>query len=372
MVDQPAFNPNDRDQMVQRRYRNRAVTDVYEPGSSMKPFFVAAGSISGNYDDRSIIDTSPGFIKVGAHVFTGRARPRADRHRHGARQELECRHGAPRAVAAAASSSGRRCAAYGFGQLATSGYPGESAGLLAPLHTWRPIDIATMSHGYGVSVTTLQLAHAYATVGALGISAADFLPASRHAAGGHAGDGSGALPRADSDDALGDLAGRHRAACGDPGLHASPARPARPGRPTAARTSSTLRLGVCRRRARQLAAPGGCRLHQRSAERDPQGGDVSAPVFAQGGRPGAAPHGRRAGRAGGAARGPADGLTAMNSGTCNCSSTRRDARGADCRTPRRARGARSQRCDARLAHGRARRALSCLPRPRASRRGIRR
>jgi cell division protein FtsI (penicillin-binding protein 3) len=59
---------------------------------------------------------------------------------------------------------------FGFGQLATSGYPGESAGLLAPLHTWRPIDIATMSHGYGISVTTLQLAHAYATVGALGIS----------------------------------------------------------------------------------------------------------------------------------------------------------------------------------------------------------
>ncbi len=59
---------------------------------------------------------------------------------------------------------------YGFGQLATSGYPGESAGLLAPLHAWRPIDIATMSHGYGISVTTLQLAHAYATIGGLGIA----------------------------------------------------------------------------------------------------------------------------------------------------------------------------------------------------------
>lgn len=170
MVDQPAFNPNDRDQMHQWRYRNRAVTDIVEPGSSMKPFFVAAGLISGRYDDHSIIDTSPGFIKVGAHVFTD------DGHDYGAVDIAT--------ILAKSSNVGMAHLAlslpprliwttlrgYGFGQLATSGYPGESAGLLAPLHTWRPIDIATMSHGYGISVTTLQLAHAYATVGALGIT----------------------------------------------------------------------------------------------------------------------------------------------------------------------------------------------------------
>ena len=169
MVDQPAFNPNDRDQMLPGRYRNRAVTDVYEPGSSMKPFFVAAGLISGRYDDRSIIDTSPGLIKVGTHVFT-------DEHDLGPVDIAM--------ILAKSSNVGMAHLAlslppnliwttlrgFGFGQLATSGYPGESAGLLAPLHTWRPIDIATMSHGYGISVTTLQLAHAYATVGALGIS----------------------------------------------------------------------------------------------------------------------------------------------------------------------------------------------------------
>jgi cell division protein FtsI (penicillin-binding protein 3) len=169
MVDQPAFNPNDRDQMVQKRYRNRAVTDVFEPGSSMKPFFVAAGLISGRFDDRSIIDTSPGFIKVGAHLFR-------DEHDLGPVDIAM--------ILAKSSNVGMAHLAlslppgliwstlrgYGFGQLATTGYPGESAGLLAPLHTWRPIDIATMSHGYGISVTTLQLAHAYATIGALGIS----------------------------------------------------------------------------------------------------------------------------------------------------------------------------------------------------------
>ena len=168
MVDQPAFNPNDRDQMLPGRYRNRAVTDVYEPGSAMKPFFVAAGLISGRYDDHSIIDTAPGFIKVGTHVFT-------DEHDWGPIDiALVLAHSSNVGMAHLALSLPpkliwKTLRGFGFGRLATSGYPGESAGLLAPLHTWRPIDIATMSHGYGISVTTLQLAHAYATIGGLGI-----------------------------------------------------------------------------------------------------------------------------------------------------------------------------------------------------------
>jgi cell division protein FtsI (penicillin-binding protein 3) len=168
MVDQPAFNPNDRDQMLPRLYRNRAVTDIFEPGSSMKPFFVAAGLISGRYDDRSIIDTSPGFIKVGAHVFT-------DDHDWGPIDiAMVLAHSSNVGMAHLALSLPppliwTTLRSFGFGQLATSGYPGESAGLLAPLRTWRPIDIATLSHGYGISVTALQLAHAYATIGALGI-----------------------------------------------------------------------------------------------------------------------------------------------------------------------------------------------------------
>jgi cell division protein FtsI (penicillin-binding protein 3) len=59
---------------------------------------------------------------------------------------------------------------FGFGQVTTSGYPGESAGLLSNYSQWRPVGIATMSHGYGISVTPLQLAHAYATVGTFGVS----------------------------------------------------------------------------------------------------------------------------------------------------------------------------------------------------------
>src|SRR5262249_31215773 len=65
MVNQPSYNPNDRSQLAPAMYRNRAVTDIFEPGSSMKPFFVAAGLASGKFHENSVIDTSPGYVKVG-------------------------------------------------------------------------------------------------------------------------------------------------------------------------------------------------------------------------------------------------------------------------------------------------------------------
>jgi len=169
MVNQPAYNPNDRDQIEATTYRNRAATDIFEPGSSMKPFFVAAGLASGRYDDRSIIDTSPGYFKVGTKIFE-------DEHNLGAVDIAT--------VLAKSSNVGMAHIALslqpqeiwttltklGFGQVTTSGYPGESAGLLPPYSQWRPIGIVTMSHGYGLSVTPLQLAHAYATIGSFGIA----------------------------------------------------------------------------------------------------------------------------------------------------------------------------------------------------------
>ena len=167
MVNQPAYNPNDREQIAGEVYRNRAATDIFEPGSSMKPFFVAAGLASGKYDNRSVIDTSPGYIKVGVKIFE-------DEHNLGAIDIAT--------VLAKSSNVGMAHIALtlppqqiwstldrlGFGQVTTSGYPGESAGLLPAYSQWRPISIVTMSHGYGLSVTPLQLAHAYATIGAYG------------------------------------------------------------------------------------------------------------------------------------------------------------------------------------------------------------
>ncbi len=168
MVDQPGFNPNDRSQLLPNLYRNRAVTDTFEPGSSIKPFFIAAALMSGRYNSHSVIDTSPGYIKVDGHVF---------------RDEQDLGPIGIYTVLAKSSNVGMAHISlslppaliwhtlhrFGFGEFATEGYPGETQGVLLPYKDWRPIRIVTMSHGYGMSVTALQLAHAYATLGALGV-----------------------------------------------------------------------------------------------------------------------------------------------------------------------------------------------------------
>jgi cell division protein FtsI (penicillin-binding protein 3) len=169
MVNQPAFNPNDREQLAVGRYRNRAATDIFEPGSSIKPFVMAAALASGRLHDDSVINTTPGFVKVGIKVIE-------DKHNYGSIDLAT--------VLAKSSNVGMAkialqlepqqiwsaLDALGFGQVSTSGFPGESAGLLTNYSHWRPIGIATLAYGYGLSVTPLQLAHAYATLGNNGIS----------------------------------------------------------------------------------------------------------------------------------------------------------------------------------------------------------
>jgi cell division protein FtsI (penicillin-binding protein 3) len=168
MVNQPSYNPNDRDQLKPELYRNRAATDIFEPGSSIKPFIMAAALASGQYRTDSVVDTSPGFLKVGTKVFE-------DEHNLGA-VDLAT-------ILAKSSNVGTAKVALslqpeqiwgtltnlGLGQVTGSSYPGESAGMLSNYSHWRPIGIATLSHGYGLSVTPLQLAHAYATIGAGGV-----------------------------------------------------------------------------------------------------------------------------------------------------------------------------------------------------------
>jgi len=169
MVNQPTYNPNDRDQIKAKAYRNRAVTDIVEPGSSMKPFVVAAGLASGRFNDRSIIDTNPGYIKVGAKLLE-------DRQNLGAINLATCLAKSSNicltkvALALEPAQMYGTLNSLGFGQVTTSGYPGESAGLLPHYSHWRPVGISSMSRGYGLSVTPLQLAHAYATVASYGLS----------------------------------------------------------------------------------------------------------------------------------------------------------------------------------------------------------
>ena len=166
MVNQPSFNPNDRAQYEVGRYRNRAATDIFEPGSSIKPFIVAAALSSGRFRSDSMIDTTP--IKVGVKTIQ-------DKHDLGVidiGQVLARSSNVGMAKIALALEPGGlhdTLRALGFGEVTASGFPGESAGLLSSAAHWRPIGIATMSYGYGLSVTPLQLAQAYMTVGALGL-----------------------------------------------------------------------------------------------------------------------------------------------------------------------------------------------------------
>lgn len=168
IVNQPAYNPNDRSQFSAERYRNRAITDIFEPGSSIKPLVVAAALESGQYRPGSIIDTAPGFVVVGPK--------RIEDSRNLGRISLTT-------VLSRSSNVGATKVAlslepeqlwgtmtrFGLGALTSSGFPGESAGLLTHYSHWQSISQATLAYGYGVSVTPLQLAQAYAALGSDGI-----------------------------------------------------------------------------------------------------------------------------------------------------------------------------------------------------------
>ena len=168
MVNQPSYNPNDRSQLQASRYRNRAITDIFEPGSSIKPLIMAAALESGKYTPDSIIDTNPGQIKVASKIIK-------DKHNLG-RIDLTT-------VLSRSSNVGASMVAlslepedlwgvlngFGLGRPSASGFPGESAGLLSHFTNWRPISQATLAYGYGVAMTPLQLAQAYAVIGAKGL-----------------------------------------------------------------------------------------------------------------------------------------------------------------------------------------------------------
>jgi cell division protein FtsI (penicillin-binding protein 3) len=167
MVNQPTYNPNDRAQLSAERYRNRAITDIFEPGSSIKPLVIAAALESGEYRPGSTVDTAPGYVVVGPKKI--------EDTRDLGRVSLTT-------ILARSSNVGitklamtlqpeqlwQTMTRFGLGALTASGFPGESAGLLTHYSHWRPISQATLAYGYGVSVTPLQLAQAYATLGSGG------------------------------------------------------------------------------------------------------------------------------------------------------------------------------------------------------------
>jgi cell division protein FtsI (penicillin-binding protein 3) len=168
MVNQPSYNPNDRAQRDAGRYRNRAVTDIYEPGSSFKPLVFAAALDTGRYRPDTLIDTSPGVLYVGGRAVTQDTNDLGTIDMTTVLAKSSNVGTAHVALEMEAPEIWQVLNDFGIGQLTDSGFPGESAGVLNDPQFWRPIGHATLSYGYGLSVTTLQLARAYAAIAAGG------------------------------------------------------------------------------------------------------------------------------------------------------------------------------------------------------------
>ena len=167
MVNAPSFNPNALPKNI-GQYRNRAVTDMYEPGSVMKPFTVAMALKSGQYTADSTINTNPGWLHVGGYTV------RDDTY-NGIVNLTQLLQKSSNIAAAKIMLSldptqyWQFLHAIGFGQKTASGFPGESDGSMRDRRVWRPSVIASMAYGYGVSVTALQLAAGYSVLADHGI-----------------------------------------------------------------------------------------------------------------------------------------------------------------------------------------------------------
>ena len=156
----PSYDPNRRAALSGSQLRNRAITDTYEPGSTMKPFSIAMAMETGKFKPSSVIDTLGGRMTIGSATI-------GDAHRHGAltvEQVLQksSNVGTVRmALQVPSQKMWEGFTALGFGQTPHIGFPGAVAGRVRPYKTWKPIEQATMSYGHGISVSLLQMARAY-------------------------------------------------------------------------------------------------------------------------------------------------------------------------------------------------------------------
>ena len=154
------YNPGDRRHLSGEQLRNRALTDTFEPGSTMKPFVIALALEKGLVKPDTPIQTAPGRMMIGSAMIS-------DAHPHGVLtvNEVIQKSSNVGTVKMAMRTEPREMwemfSNVGFGQKPTLPFPGAVSGRLRPFKTWRPIEQATMSYGYGLSVSLFQLAHAY-------------------------------------------------------------------------------------------------------------------------------------------------------------------------------------------------------------------
>ncbi|MES2218792.1 MAG: penicillin-binding transpeptidase domain-containing protein [Pseudomonadota bacterium] len=168
MVNQPSYNPNNRAERLNDVYRNRAVTDSFEPGSTIKAFSIASALDSGLYKPDTVIDTSPGWLNVDRHLVR-------DEHNNGLINlaqilQVSSNVGTTKVILSLPPNQlWSLLHRVGFGETTGIGFPGEQAGSLVQRPKWSPFVLATLAFGYGISATPIQLAQAYAIFANAGV-----------------------------------------------------------------------------------------------------------------------------------------------------------------------------------------------------------
>lgn len=168
MVNAPSFNPNDRENVSPHRMRNRVITDAFEPGSSLKPIAVLAALEFGNVHVDDVIDTSPGWMRLGGSLVKD--------HNNLGPLTLEeiIQHSSNMGTSKLALGVPKQFLLdtyYNMGLMSDTGtnMPGEANGIFHERSRWSDFELATLSFGYGISVTTAQLARMYSTLASGGI-----------------------------------------------------------------------------------------------------------------------------------------------------------------------------------------------------------
>ncbi|SDH93766.1 peptidoglycan D,D-transpeptidase FtsI family protein [Paraburkholderia phenazinium] len=160
LANYPSFDPNDRTRLSGKQLRNRAVVDTFEPGSTIKPVVVALSIDQGKVRPQTLIDTAPGWYKIGPAVIH-------DTSNHGVMTVAEALQKssnialAKLALNLPAETIWNKYQEYGLGRRPELTFPGAAAGKVRPFKRWRPIEQATMAYGYGLSTSLLQLAQVY-------------------------------------------------------------------------------------------------------------------------------------------------------------------------------------------------------------------
>ena len=160
LANYPSYAPDKRQNLSGEQLRNRALTDTFEPGSTMKPFTIALALETGRVRPQTVIDTSPGRLTITGSTIS-------DTHNYGALTvegviQKSSNVGTTKiAMQMPAREMWEAFSAAGFGQKPQLGFPGVVSGRLRPYKTWRPIEQATMSYGYGLSASLFQMARSY-------------------------------------------------------------------------------------------------------------------------------------------------------------------------------------------------------------------